>query len=240
MMRKIEEDNEDRKEALHTKNKKIEKHKILETMEELSDDEKEYSGEELEISEEELNRQRVLKRKAVVKDILSNSLFILIVLILTLLIVKYVGQRTVVNGQSMEPTLHNNDNLIVDKISYRFKDPERFDIIVFPPVYNEDTYYIKRIIGMPGETIRIDEQGNIYINGEILEENYGTETILDPGIAYEEILIGEEEYFVMGDNRNHSSDSRTVAVGMVPRKTIVGRAFLQIYPFSKFGLIKHE
>lgn len=230
-MRKIEEDSVNRQKRLQTSEAGLAS---------VSEEETEISEEDTELSEEEIRKLKIQKRKAIGKEILSNSLFMLIVLIVTLLIVKYVGQRTVVNGQSMEPTLYNNDNLIVDKITYRFKDPQRFDIIVFPPAYEEDTYYIKRIIGLPGETIRIDEEGNIYINGEILEEHYGAETILDPGIAYEEIYIGEDEYFVMGDNRNHSSDSRTIAVGLVPRQTIVGRAFLQIYPFSKFGLIKHE
>ena len=86
------------------------------------------------------------------KEVLSTSIYLLIVLILTFLAVTYVGQRTKVQGSSMEPTLSDGDNLIVDKISYRFEDPQRFDIIVFPFRYKEKTYYIKRIIGLPGET----------------------------------------------------------------------------------------
>ena len=87
--------------------------------------------------------------------------------------ITFVGQRTEVNGSSMEPTLSNNDNLIVDKISYRFKDPQRFDIIVFPFQYDENVYYIKRIIGLPGETVQIGTDGTIYIDGQVLEEGYG-------------------------------------------------------------------
>ena len=106
------------------------------------------------------------------KEILSTSIYLLIVLVLTFLVVTYVGQRTKVSGASMEPTLHDGNNLIVDKISYRFSDPERFDIIVFPFRYEDKTYYIKRIIGLPGETVYIDENGTIFIDGEELEEHY--------------------------------------------------------------------
>lgn len=140
----------------------------------------------------------------------------------------------------MEPRLTNGDNLIVDKISYRFKDPERFDIIVFPFQYDQNTFYIKRIIGLPGETVSIDYDGNIYIDGEVLEEGYGKETIQDPGLAYTPITLGEDEYFVMGDNRNNSSDSREASVGNIRREDIIGRAWLRIYPFDKVGFIKHR
>ena len=131
--------------------------------------------------------------KKILKELLGTSIYLLIVLILTFLVVTYVGQRTKVSGSSMEPTLSDGDNLIVDKISYRFFDPERFDIIVFPFRYAEKTYYIKRIIGLPGETVYIDEEGKIYIDGEILTENYGKEVIVDPGRAYEPIPLGEDE-----------------------------------------------
>ena len=102
--------------------------------------------------------------KKILRNILDFSLYILIILVLSLLVVKYVGQRTVVLGHSMEPTLSDNDNLFVDKISYRFHDPKRFDVIVFPYQYADKTYYIKRVIGLPGETVRIDEKGDVYIN----------------------------------------------------------------------------
>ena len=175
------------------------------------------------------------RARAVVKEILSNSLFLLVVLVVTLLLVKYVGQRTVVVGESMEHTLSNGDSLIVDKISYRFRDPKRFEIIVFPFEYKEETYYIKRIIGLPGEKVRIDREGVIYINGEPLSENYGAETILEPGVAIDEITLASDEYFVLGDNRNHSSDSRVPSVGLIKRKNIIGRAWVRIYPFNKMG-----
>ncbi|MBP3476719.1 MAG: signal peptidase I [Lachnospiraceae bacterium] len=178
--------------------------------------------------------------KRVLKEILSTSLYILGVLCITYLIIHFVGQRTQVQGSSMEPMLSSEDNLIVDKISYRFHDPERFDIIVFPFQYEDNTYYIKRIIGLPGETVQIDTEGNILIDGEILDENYGKEVIQSPGRAYEPITLGEDEYFVMGDNRNCSTDSRDPSVGNVRRENIIGRAWLRILPLDKWGFIKHR
>ncbi len=176
------------------------------------------------------------------KELISTGAYLLGVLLLTWIIVTFVGVRTVVDGESMEPTLQNADNLIVDKLSYRFHDPERFDIVVFPFRYEEDTYYIKRIIGMPGETVRIDKEGNIYINEELLNESYGREIIKPEMIGRAEtpVVLGEDEYFVMGDNRNHSSDSRTTAVGNVKRGELIGKAFLRIWPFNSFGLLKHQ
>ncbi len=178
----------------------------------------------------------------VMKEMISTLLYLLAVLCLTWLVIQFVGQRTEVEGASMEPTLYNGDNLIVDKISYRFREPERFDIIVFPFQYKEDTYYIKRIIGLPGETVQIDEQGNIYIDGQLLSENYGREVIKPEcvGLAAEPVVLGDDEYFVLGDNRNNSSDSRTEIVGNIKRKDIIGRAWLRIWPFSRFGLLKHQ
>ena len=197
-------------------------------------------AEEWKQEEKEERKNRRNTQRSVLVEVLYNSLFLLIVLLITLFLVKYVGQRTTVSGSSMEPMIHDGDNLIVDKVSYRFHDPERFDIIVFPFEYQEDTYYIKRIIGLPGETVRIDEEGVIYINGEILDEDYGAEVIRDPGIAYQEITLGANQYFVLGDNRNNSSDSRNPAVGLIDRSRIIGRAWLRIYPFDSFGWIKHQ
>ncbi|NLK78611.1 MAG: signal peptidase I [Clostridiales bacterium] len=180
------------------------------------------------------------KKKINLKDTVGFIIYIAVVFVITYLVITYVGQRTEVIGTSMEYTLSDGDNLIVDKISYRFHDPERFDIIVFPYQYKEDTYYIKRIIGLPGETVQIDDNGTIYIDGKELKESYGREIIKNPGTAAEPIKLGEGEYFVLGDNRNASSDSRDPSVGIIKRDEIVGRAWLRIYPFSKFGFIKHK
>lgn len=180
------------------------------------------------------------KKKINWKETVSFILYIVVVFVITYLVITYVGQRTEVIGTSMEYTLSDGDNLIVDKISYRFRDPQRFDIIVFPYQYKEDTYYIKRIIGLPGETVQIDANGTIYIDGKELDESYGREVIKDPGIAAEPITLGEDEYFVLGDNRNASSDSRVTSVGNIKREDIIGRAWLRIYPFSRFGFVKHK
>ena len=178
--------------------------------------------------------------KNVVKESFSTILYILVVLLGTYLLITFVGQRTSVSGSSMEPTLSNNDQLILDKISYRFSEPQRFDIIVFPFQYAEKTFYVKRIIGLPGETVQIDLQGNIYINGQILNEDYGKETINFAGLAVEPITLGDDEYFVMGDNRNNSSDSRDPSVGNIRRSNIIGKAWVRIWPLNKFGVLKHQ
>lgn len=159
------------------------------------------------------------------RELLNTAIYLLCVLGAVWLVITFVGQRTEVEGASMENTLHNGDNLIVDKLSYRFHDPERFDIIVFPFQFQDNTYYIKRIIGLPGETVQIMDDGSIYINGEKLEENYGMEVIKPEtiGRAAEPIELGDDEYFVMGDNRNNSSDSRTDMVGNIKRENIIGK-----------------
>lgn len=180
------------------------------------------------------------EEKVTAKEVVSLILYFAIVVAAMFLIIHYVGQRTEVSGTSMENTLKDGDNLIVDKISYRFHDPERFDIIIFPYQYEDNTYYIKRIIGLPGEHVRIDEDGNIYINDEILKESYGREVMEDPGLAKDEIVLGDNEYFVLGDNRNNSLDSRDPSVGVIYRKDIIGKAWLRIYPFKNFGFIKHQ
>ena len=178
--------------------------------------------------------------KNVLKEVLSTSIYILAALCISFIIVKFIGVRTEVNGASMNNTLMDGDNLIVDKISYRFKDPQRFDIVVFPYQYAEDTFYIKRVIGLPGETIYIDKDGNIFINDELLEESYGREVIKNQGRAYEPIKLASNEYFVMGDNRNNSSDSRDPAVGNIHKSDLIGKAWVRIWPLSKIGFIRHQ
>lgn len=177
---------------------------------------------------------------SVMRELLGWLFYILIIIGLTYLIITYVGQRTRVSGSSMETTLSDGDNLIVDKLSYRFQDPKRFDIVVFPYKYEENTYYIKRIIGLPGDTVQVKD-GYTYINGELLESDiYGAEVMIEAGTASELITLGEEEYFVLGDNRNHSLDSRDPSVGILKREDLIGRAWVRIYPFDKMGVIRHE
>lgn len=177
---------------------------------------------------------------SVMWELLGWLFYILIIIGLTYLIITYVGQRTRVSGSSMETTLSDGDNLIVDKLSYRFQEPKRFDIVVFPYKYEENTYYIKRIIGLPGDIVQVKD-GYTYINGELLESDiYGAEVMIEAGTASEPITLGEDEYFVLGDNRNHSLDSRDPSVGILKREDLIGRAWVRIYPFDKMGVIRHE
>ena len=177
--------------------------------------------------------------KGILKELLGWIVYIAVIIGLTWLIITFVGQRTRVSGHSMEATLHDGDNLIVDKLSYRFRDPKRFEIIVFPYRHIENTYYIKRIIGLPGETVQVKD-GYVYIDGEKLDENYGLEVMEDAGIAAEPIELGEDEYFVLGDNRNHSSDSRDPSVGILHIDELIGRAWIRIWPLDSIGVIPHE
>lgn len=183
--------------------------------------------------------RKVGTKLQLVKELLGWVLYIAVIVSATFLIVTYVGQRTKVSGDSMEVALQDKDNLIVDKISYRFRDPERYEIIVFPYKYAENTYYIKRIIGLPGEAIQIID-GYVYINGNLLDEHYGLEVMESAGIAEDPILLGEDEYFVLGDNRNNSSDSRDSSVGILKREDLIGRAWVRIWPLNKIGVISHE
>ncbi len=197
------------------------------------------------MSEEEVKTEESVKEEKernVLREILNMIIYLGCVLLLTWLVVTFLGQRTLVSGDSMNDTLQDADNLIVDKITYRFKDPERFDIIVFPYQYDEETYYIKRIIGLPGETVYIDESSNIYVDGEILDESYGLEVIHPElrGRAESTILLGEDEYFVLGDNRNNSTDSRNELVGNISRDDIIGRAWVRIWPLSDFTVLQHQ
>ncbi len=198
---------------------------------------KKKSNDKKDKDEEKLTPEE--KKQAVKKEIRDMVIYFLIVFAVSVLIVIFVAQRTVVEGSSMNPTLSNGDNLIVNKITYKFSDPKRYDIVVFPYQHKKRTYYIKRIIGLPGETIQIDHEGNIYINGEILHEDYGKEVILDPGRASEPITLGDDEYFVMGDNRNDSSDSRDYMVGNVKKKDFIGKIWIRVFPFKDFGVIPH-
>lgn len=172
-------------------------------------------------------QKKAEKEVNIVKDLLLLCVYIIGVIILCWAILTFVGERTEVSGESMSNTLHSGDTLWIDKLEYELGDPQRFDIVVFPYGDDDETFYIKRIIGMPGETVYIDEAGSIYINDELLESDvYGREVIAEDkrGIATEPVTLGEDEYFVMGDNRNNSHDSRAEDVGNIHRSVIIGKA----------------
>lgn len=177
--------------------------------------------------------------KEIIKELAGWLLYIVLIIAFTWFVVTFVGQRTEVSGSSMETTLSDKDQLIVDKMTYRFRDPKRYEIVVFPYQYQENTYYIKRIIGLPGETVQI-LSGMVYIDGMRLDEHYGNEIMENPGIAEEPLTLGEDEYFVLGDNRNNSSDSRASDVGLIHRKDLIGRAWIRVWPLSQIGVIDHE
>jgi len=181
----------------------------------------------------------VQDNKFSIKSILIDLLVYSIILFVSLKIVPlYVVQRTIVDGPSMMETLQDGESLIVEKISYRFTDIKRFDIVIFFPYGPEiDEYYVKRIIALPNETIQIIDD-NIYIDGKLEEENFGKDPIEFQGIAEEPITLGEDEYFVMGDNRNLSLDSRYESLGPINKKNIVGKAVLRIWPLKDFKVLK--
>lgn len=197
-------------------------------------DEKEEPKKDKAITYEEEIEKREQKRK----DGIFFILYIIFLLCIAFLIVKFVGQRSIIIGSSMNNTLRNKDNVIIDKITYKLSKPKRFEIIIFPDKRNKSVSYVKRIIGLPGETINIDKSGNIYINGKLLKENYGKDIIIDPGRAIKPITLAKDEYFVMGDNRNNSEDSRFNLIGNVHRRNIVGRVIFRFYPFNQMrGLL---
>lgn len=164
------------------------------------------------------------------KEIMSYVAIILVVVLIRVFLITPVK----VDGTSMYPTLNNNDVLIEKKYDKSF---DRFDVVVIN--YKKDKL-VKRVIGLPGETVRISitHVGNnvvskILINGEVLEENYGYEPIKDAGIAANEIKLGDNEYFVLGDNRNNSSDSRIL--GVFKKKDIKGTTNFRLFPLKNFG-----
>ncbi len=180
-------------------------------------------------------------KKALLKEILSYIVWLAAVFITVQLITNFIGVFSVVDGESMEPTLYDKEYLWVNKFDYLISEPERFDVVIFPVEYlGESRHFVKRIIGLPGETVYIDEDGVIYINEEVLVEGYGKEVIAQytRQRAAQPITLGEGEYFVLGDNRNHSSDSRYESVGNVKQDQIIGRVAVRLWPFNKIGKVE--
>ena len=181
------------------------------------------------------------EKKSLIREIIEYVIWFAAVIVAVQIITRYIGVFSVVDGESMEPTLYNGEYLWVDKLDYHLSEPERFDVVIFPVEYGEETrHFVKRIIGLPNETVYIDEKGVIYIDGEILADPYGKEVIADYNRlrAAEPVALGADEYFVLGDNRNHSTDSRTGIVGNVKQSDIIGRVMVCLWPFDKIGVIK--
>jgi signal peptidase I len=163
---------------------------------------------------------------------------IAIVFLSAIVIRAFIFQPFVVEGSSMEGSLHNGEYLFIEKVSYKLHQPERGDVIVFKYPRDPNYNYIKRIVALPGETLQI-KQGKIYVNGDLLKEDYlgaDQRTVVDsnPDLNYE-ITLEDDQFFVLGDNRDHSSDSREW--GPLDRRFVVGRSALVLYPQSSFRAI---
>lgn len=137
-----------------------------------------------------------------------------------------IGMQTSMIGVSMEPELYNGQKILVNRFIYKLSSPKRGDVIVFLPNGNQNAhYYVKRVVALPGETVQI-KGGRLYVNGTIEEEEY--DKMADAGIAENELTLGEGEFFVLGDNRNSSEDSRSGNLGAIPKTNIVGRAWFHM------------
>ncbi len=176
------------------------------------------------------------REKANVKEVLRELIiYALIIVICVHVMPRYVIQRTIITGHSMENTLQDKDNVLVEKLFFSLSEPERFEVVMFYPYgRDEEDYYVKRVIGLPGETIQIIGD-DIYIDGELIEENYGKQAITYQGIAEEPLTLGKDEYFLMGDNREVSFDSRYEEIGPIKRDLIAGKAILRIWPLGEVG-----
>ena len=176
--------------------------------------------------------------RKVISNIIMLTICICVSFVLTNLITNHIAHQTTVEGHSMQPVLDDGDSIIIERVSYFFGEPERYDIVVFPVDSKEESeekvYYVKRIIGMPGDIVQIID-GHVYVNGlQLKDDIYGKADIIDAGIVSNPVQLAEDEYFVLGDNRNMSSDSRYEIVGMVKRSEISGKAFCCIWPFKDF------
>ena len=174
---------------------------------------------------------------AVAKEVLSWIVEIAITLIIAFTFVYFIGLRTSVVGQSMAETLSSGDEIFVNRFIYKVTDPKPNDIIVFLPNGNEKShYYVKRVIAVPGDTVLI-QNGAVYVNGELFDEEASVTSIEEAGLASEEIVLSDDEYFVLGDNRNNSEDSRYANIGNVKKEYIIGKAWFVVAPWHSFGFI---
>ncbi len=163
-----------------------------------------------------------------IKDIFEVLVGSVVAVFLAFVIIFSVGMRTSVIGDSMEPTLYNAQEILISRFAYKLSSPKRGDVIVFLPNGNQNTHlYVKRVIGLPGETVQI-LNGSVYIDGSILEEDEQYDRMSDSGIAVNEITLANDEYFVLGDNRNSSEDSRSGNIGPVKKNTIIGKAWFHM------------
>lgn len=172
-------------------------------------------------------KKKKLNQK-VIKDIFEMIVGGLIAIFLAFVIVFSVGMRTSVIGDSMEPALYNGQEILMNRVIYRLSLPKRGDVVVFLPNGNQNShYYVKRVVGLPGEKVQIKD-GSVYINGVLLEEDDSFDKMAEAGIAENELELALDEFFVLGDNRNSSEDSRSGNVGAVKKDTIIGKAWFHM------------
>ena len=185
-----------------------------------------------------INRERKRARGHLFRSIGSWAIRIGIVCFVAFVLVLFFGKRVSNVGDSMNPELSNGDIVLVNTLVYNAKNPARGDVIVFKPQGDKTVHsYMKRVIGLPGETVEIKE-GILYINGKELQEDYKTTAIKEAGLASEKIKLKKQEYFVLGDNRLSSIDSRSLEVGNVKKTEIEGQAWFVASPMKHFGFVK--
>ena len=165
-----------------------------------------------------------------IKSFLKELLLTLLMAAVLFVVFLFVIQRSPVDGTSMLPNLENGQQLIISRVVYFFHPPQRGDIITLHPPFKSPKPFIKRVIGLPGETVQI-KSGKVYIDGKPLAEPYIKQSFTYSMAA---VKIPEGEYFVLGDNRDISEDSHYF--GPIPRENIIGKAWLSIWPFDRFGL----
>lgn len=186
----------------------------------------------------DFNRRKKDVNFPLLKEIFSWIIEIAIVLMMAFVLVYFIGMRTSVVGQSMSETLENGDQILVNRFMYKVIGPKANDVIVFLPNGNEKShYYVKRVIGVPGDTVQIKD-GRIYVNGTEFTEKVDVASIEDAGLAADAVTLDDDEYFVLGDNRNNSEDSRYANIGNIKREYIIGKAWFVISTGDRFGFIK--
>lgn len=164
----------------------------------------------------------------IIKEIVLWILYTATAILMAFVLVSAVGYRVSVIGASMEPELENGQNVLVNRVIYRLKDISRGDVIVFYPGGNTATHpYVKRVAAVPGDTVQITD-GKLLINGFPDADNDCYDLMEDAGTAAEMITLGEDEYFVLGDNRNNSEDSRSAGIGLVSASSVIGKAWLAL------------
>lgn len=163
---------------------------------------------------------------------------IVVVMAILVMIYLFVMSPQEINGASMEPNFHNGEYILTNKVTYKLKNPQRGDVVIFKSPKNKDIDYIKRIIGLPGDTVELRNNA-FFVNEQLVEEPYIPEgTFLYGGSYLQEndlIIVPEGMYFVVGDNRPHSSDSREF--GPIPKEDFIGQAFLRYWPFDRAGVL---